>query len=175
MYTYVPSFLDRPPPQFPHSRSPQITELSSLHYIPGSHQLSILHMVVYVCQTQSSIHPTIPFPNPHVHLTGLSVCLSIPALQIGSSVPFFQIPYICINIQYLRQGILKKIFNCIYLFGRTSQHVGTQFSGQGLHLCPLQWKQVILTTGPPGKFPKQYIFYRLCIKLFLVLTQYLEH
>ena len=31
---------------------------------------------------------------PHV----LYVCISIPALQIGSSIPFFQIPHICINI-----------------------------------------------------------------------------
>ena len=44
----------------------------------------------------------IPFsPPPCVHKSIVYVCVSIPALQIGSSGPFFQILYICINIQYL--------------------------------------------------------------------------
>ena len=41
-----------PPPSHP-SRSLQSTELSSLCYTAGSYQLSILHMVVYICQSQS--------------------------------------------------------------------------------------------------------------------------
>ena len=40
------------------------------------------------------------FP-PCVHESVLYVCASIPALQIDSSVPFFQISYICVNIHYL--------------------------------------------------------------------------
>ena len=28
-----------------------------------------------------------------------------------------------------------------------------KFPGQGLSLCPLQWKDGILTTGPPGNSP----------------------
>ena len=44
------------PPSQPHplshlSRSSQSTKLSYLCYTAGSHQLSILHMVVYLCQT----------------------------------------------------------------------------------------------------------------------------
>ena len=42
-----------------------------------------------------------PSPHPRVCLSLLYVCISIPALQIGSVVPFFQITYICINIWYL--------------------------------------------------------------------------
>ena len=36
-----------------------------------------------------------------VHTSVLYVCVSISALQIGSSVPFFYIPHICVNIRYL--------------------------------------------------------------------------
>ena len=41
---------------------------------------------VYVSATLS-IHPTLAFPC--VHILVLYVCISIPALEIGSSVPFF--------------------------------------------------------------------------------------
>ena len=44
--------------------------------------------------------PTLPFL-PSAHMTVLYICVSIPALDIRLSIPFFQIPYICINIQYL--------------------------------------------------------------------------
>ena len=47
-----------------------------------------------------SIHPTLFFPRC-AHKSVLCVCISIPALHIGSSVSFSQIPYICVNIQYL--------------------------------------------------------------------------
>ena len=43
-------------------------------------------------------HPLHPLMNPQ---SLLYVSVSIAALQIGSSVPSFQIPYICINIWYL--------------------------------------------------------------------------
>ena len=45
-------------------RSPQSTEQSSLYYTVGSHQLSILYIVVYICQSQtlsSSHHPPPPW------------------------------------------------------------------------------------------------------------------
>ena len=44
-----------------------------------------------------SICPTLSFPC-YVHKSILFISISIPALQIGSSVLFFLIPYICINI-----------------------------------------------------------------------------
>ena len=55
---------------------------------------------VYISIPLSQFIPPSPSPSPDVHKSILSVCISIPALQIGSSVPFFYIPYICINIQY---------------------------------------------------------------------------
>ena len=49
-YTYIPSFfsLTPLPPRHP-SRSSQNTSLGSLGYAAASHQLSLLHMIVYIC------------------------------------------------------------------------------------------------------------------------------
>ena len=47
-----------------------------------------------------SIRPTLFFPH-WVHKSVLYVCVSIAALQIGPSVSFFYIPYVCVNIRYL--------------------------------------------------------------------------
>ena len=83
------------PPSHP-SKSPRSTKLSSLCPTAGSHQLSILHMVLYTCCHPNSCYP--PF-QPCVHKSILSVCVSILALQIGSSVPFsrFYI-YMCVCV-----------------------------------------------------------------------------
>ena len=57
-------------------RSPQSTEQSSLCYAVGSHQLSILYIVVYICQSQSpkSSH-TLPFPPWYPYICSLCLCL----------------------------------------------------------------------------------------------------
>ena len=47
-----------------------------------------------------SIRPTLFFPHC-VHKSVLYICISITVLQIGSSLPFFLIPHVCVNIQYL--------------------------------------------------------------------------
>ena len=47
-----------------------------------------------------SVPPSPLYPHSKsIHL--FSVCVSISALQIGSSVPFFWIPHICVVIRYL--------------------------------------------------------------------------
>ena len=98
-------------PQSHTSRSSQSARLGSLCYTVTSHQLSTLHMVVYICiciytlsmyiSYQSiiylsisisiyntfSINPTLSFPYC-VPKSILYICVSIPPLQIGSSVPF---------------------------------------------------------------------------------------
>ena len=33
----------------------------------------------------------------------------------------------------------------------TTWHVGSPFPHEGSNLCPLEWKQEVLTTGSPGK------------------------
>ena len=52
------------------------------------HQPSILHMIVYIRQYYSpnSSYPLLHLLYPH---SVLYICISIPSLQIGSSVPFF--------------------------------------------------------------------------------------
>ena len=42
-----------------------------------------------------------PSPSPTVYMSVLYVCISIPALEMGPAVPFFQILNICVNIRYL--------------------------------------------------------------------------
>ena len=48
-------------------------------------------------QSQSPSHHKPPFPLG-IHIFVLYVCVSISALQIRSSIPFFQIPHISINV-----------------------------------------------------------------------------
>ena len=43
------------------------------------------------------IFPTLPFL-PCFYISVLQVCVSITALQIGSSLPFFQILYVCVCV-----------------------------------------------------------------------------
>ena len=70
------------------SRSSQSTELSSLCYRAASRQLSISHMGVYIVRATLSIHPTLSCPLCS-HKPILYTGISIPALQIDLSVPFF--------------------------------------------------------------------------------------
>ena len=49
-----------------------------------------------------SLHLSHPLlPASHANKSVLYICVSIAALQIGSSVPSFEIPCMCVNIQYL--------------------------------------------------------------------------
>ena len=75
------------------------TELSSLCYT-SRFPLAICftHGSVFMSNLISQFVPPSPCP-PCVHMSVL-YC-SIPVLQIGSSVPFFKIPRICVNIRYL--------------------------------------------------------------------------
>ena len=52
-----------------------------------------------------------PFPSP-VPISLFSMSVSILALEIGSSVPFFWIPHICINLWHLTQSFLR----CCFMF-----------------------------------------------------------
>ena len=80
---------------FPY-RPLQSTEQSSLCYAVGSyHRLVIyfIHNSVYMSIPVSQIHP----PLPHlvsIHPFSMPLSVSISALQVNSSVLFFQVPYI---------------------------------------------------------------------------------
>ena len=94
MHISPPSWTSVQPPSYP-LKSSQSTELSPLNYIGGSHQLPISQLVVYMCvHTCQSYSPNLFHPPllPHVHTSILYIRISIPALQIGSSVPFSWIP-----------------------------------------------------------------------------------
>ena len=64
MDTYIPHLLNLPPIPLPHPNPQVITEhwAELLCYTAASHQLSILHMVMYICQCYSlnSSHPLLP-------------------------------------------------------------------------------------------------------------------
>ena len=70
-------------------RSSESTKLSSLCYTETSHWLSILRMVVYMWSMLSPFVPPSSPPPPTRHTSPFYTSVSIPALQIGSSVPFF--------------------------------------------------------------------------------------
>ena len=103
MHTYVPisppSCVSLPPSLSHPSRSSQSTELISLCYmllLPTSYwTFGSAYMSMLL-----SLRPSFPLP-PCVLKSILHVYIFIPALQLGSSVPFFFIPYICVRIQYL--------------------------------------------------------------------------
>ena len=101
MYTCVPSsWTSCSSPRTPTSPpgSPQTMELSSLHCRAASHQLSSLHPSV---QTSIPASQVTPRPRPTVSTRLFSLYLCIPALTVRSSVPFFWIPRIWVNMQYL--------------------------------------------------------------------------
>ena len=103
IYPHIPSLLSLPPTPSSHpSKSSQITELISLCYAVASHQLSILHLVVYICQCYSPFAPA--FPSSPVPVSSspfsTSASLFLPCHQVHQC-HFFYIPYICISIWYL--------------------------------------------------------------------------
>ena len=75
----------------------------SLCFIATSHQLAILHTLLYVCQGYLCICPTLCFPNC-VHQFVLCICIFIPSLQPGSS------------IQFSRFCIYELIYNICFFF-----------------------------------------------------------
>ena len=100
-YIYSPSLLSLPPNSLSHpSRSSQITRLGFLCYTASSHCLSILHIIVYICQCYflNLSHPYLPLLCPQVH--SLHLCLhSFHA--IGCVV------YILINESRVSQVVLE--------------------------------------------------------------------
>ena len=81
----------------------QSMELISLCYAAASHQPSTLHLVVYTCPCYSLTSSQLPSPHPPTRVLKsiLYVCVFIPALPLGSSVLFFQIPYMIVFLNHL--------------------------------------------------------------------------
>ena len=88
MYTYIPitphSSISLPPSLSQRSRWSQSTKLISLCYAAASHQLSILHLVVYICQCCCLTSSQLTFPTPWVLKSFLYFSVFIPVLPQGS-------------------------------------------------------------------------------------------
>ena len=90
------------------------TQMSSLCYKSRFPVLNYYtHDSVYMSILISHFIP-IPLPHNYAHMSVLYVCVSIPALKIGSSVPFFRfliyvlIYDLCFSVSYLLQSVPEK-------------------------------------------------------------------
>ena len=81
VHMYSPSWTSLPPHSSCPSRLSQITKLGSLCYTAAFHWLFHRQLCIYV-NTTFSIRPTLSFPRCVKFF--LYICVSIPALQIGS-------------------------------------------------------------------------------------------
>ena len=76
-------------------------------YAAASRQLSNLHLVLYICQCYSLTSSQLTLPTPRILKSILYVCIFILSWpQVPQNLflfvcLFFQIPYICVSIQYL--------------------------------------------------------------------------
>ena len=90
IHPHISSLLRLPPTlPIPPFQGTQSTELISLCYVVASHQLSILHLVVYICSCHSLTPSQLTLPPPHVLKSILYVCIFIPVLPLGSSELLF--------------------------------------------------------------------------------------
>ena len=93
MYTYIPisppSCISLSPSLSHPSRWSQSTELISLCFATASQWLSILHLVVYICQCHSLTSSQLTLPRPCVLKCILCIYVCIPVLPLCSSEPFF--------------------------------------------------------------------------------------
>ena len=90
------------------------------HIAPGWVPYATQQLPTSYCFTHGSVYMSVllsqfvtPFSPSHVHKSVLYVCISIPALQIDSSVPFFWIPDMCVNVYLLLSGLLHSV--CIMI------------------------------------------------------------
>ena len=74
---------------------------------------------------------------PPCHMSVLCICISIPALQIGSSVPFFSIPCVCACVEKVKNEKWKRNVSC-----------QSGFPGS------LAGKESFCNTGNPGSIPE---------------------
>ena len=97
--TYLPSFLSlTPSPSSLQNRPPQSTRLFPVLRSRFPPAFSFTYGSVCMLMLLSQFIPLFP---QCVHTSFLYVWVSTSALQIGSSVPFFLIPHIYADIQYL--------------------------------------------------------------------------
>lgn len=94
-----PRPLGPPLPAIPHPQAVTEPQSGFPESHAGSHWLSALHMVVHALP-RYSLHPPRPAP-ARGRKSVLCVCTSTAALRIGSSVPSFPIPYVCVKMRHV--------------------------------------------------------------------------
>ena len=92
--------------------SPALAGRFSTTAPPGKPQLSVLHLVVYICQCYSLTSSQLPLPLPCVLKSILYVCVFIPVLLLGSSEAFFS----RFHIYVLPYGIYFSLFFLNFTF-----------------------------------------------------------
>ena len=100
MYMCPPSLTSLPSP-FP-SHPSGLSQCTSFECPASCIKLGLVNYFTYgnihVSMLFSQIIPS--SPSPRVQKSVLYICVSFAVSHIGSSLPSFQIPYICINILY---------------------------------------------------------------------------
>ena len=98
---HVSPILKPLPSPFP----PHLSGLSQCNSFECPASCIELGLVIYF--TYGNIHVSMlfsqiipPSPSPRVQKSILYICVSFAVSHIGSSLPSFQIPYICVNILY---------------------------------------------------------------------------
>ena len=135
-YTYIASLLGLPPT--PLHPTPLVHH-RALSWASCATQQLPTSCLFYKWQctyasTTLLIHLT-PRPPP-CHMSVLCICISIPALQIGSSVPFFSIPHIYLNIQ-APSLFLKAVSDLISSSPNSSSLTSSRSSySQSAKVCP---------------------------------------
>ena len=87
---------------YPTSLGGHKAKLTSLCYAAASHQLFILHLVVYISPCHSLTSSQLTLPPPHVLKSILYICVIILVLPLGSSEPLF---FFRFHIYVLAYGI----------------------------------------------------------------------
>ena len=75
---------------------------------------------------------------------------SLPAELLGKPFTVYMYIKLLLPVFFLIQTF-HSYFTCLFIFGHTARHMGSQFPKQELNPCPLHWKHAILTTGPLKK------------------------
>ena len=178
--TYIPILLSLTPTPHP-SRSSQSPELSSLCYRAASHSLSVLHVVVYVCQCYSLCpsHPLLLLLCPHIP----SLCLhlySCPAKRSISTTESEVLSWENYNTGGFLHPCAPASWNLYALPGYGEAETGTGGRSQGLRTTPvLLWKVGdifrffffffgLLVSYRGGCF---HLKHQLCINLFAQLLR----
>ena len=157
---------------FPHHCGPHFSPSSMSHFTPISRSRAQLHQAAKSIHftVSSVLSPTVlyvwwwvlfrkTFISSYLcisisFLSNLMILLSLLSIDFFKSFKFSGIQGKKLLLGWWYYGwawfFLSSFFKKNF-FGRTSQHVGSQFPDQGSNPHCLHWKRRVLTTGPPGK------------------------